>query len=154
MRYQIRHAIVKYAADTILEDVNFEIHDHEKIAIIGRNGCGKTTLLKLISGEVEMANPDSDEECGIVMAGKQRIGYLRQIRFEDSSITVEEEILKVFAPVFSCEKRMQELTEQMKTDTSEHLLRNMPHCRRRWRHCGDTPTDRIWRQCSNGSGLR
>ena len=86
MRYQIRHAIVKYAADTILEDVNFEIHDHEKIAIIGRNGCGKTTLLKLISGEVEMANPDSDEECGIVMAGKQRIGYLRQISFEDSSI--------------------------------------------------------------------
>ena len=77
MRYQIRHAIVKYAADTILVDVNFEIHDHEKIAIIGRNGCGKTTLLKLISGEVEMANPDSDEECGIVMAGKQRIGYLR-----------------------------------------------------------------------------
>ena len=123
MRYQIRHAIVKYAADTILEDVNFEIHDHEKIAIIGRNGCGKTTLLKLISGEVEMANPDSDEECGIVMAGKQRIGYLRQISFEDSSITVEEEILKVFAPVFSCEKRMQELTEQMKTDTSEHLLK-------------------------------
>ena len=114
MRYQIRHAIVKYAADTILEDVNFEIHDHEKIAIIGRNGCGKTTLLKLISGEVEMANPDSDEECGIVMAGKQRIGYLRQISFEDSSIKVEEEILKVFAPVFSCEKRMQELTEQMK----------------------------------------
>ncbi len=51
------------------------------------------------------------------MAGKQRIGYLRQISFEDSSITVEEEILKVFAPVFSCEKRMQELTEQMKTDT-------------------------------------
>lgn len=47
-----------------------------------------------------MANPDSDEECGIVMAGKQRIGYLRQISFEDSSITVEEEILKVFAPVF------------------------------------------------------
>ena len=123
MRYQIRHAIVKYAADTILEDVNFEIHDHEKIAIIGRNGCGKTTLLKLISGEVEMANPDSDEECGIVMAGKQRIGYLRQISFEDSSIKVEEEILKVFAPVFSCEKRMQELTEQMKTDTSEHLLK-------------------------------
>ena len=82
MRYQIRHAIVKYAADTILEDVNFEIHDHEKIAIIGRNGCGKTTLLKLISGEVEMANPDSDEECGIVMAGKQRIGYLRQISFD------------------------------------------------------------------------
>ena len=44
MRYQIRHAIVKYAADTILEDVNFEIHDHEKIAIIGRNNAFKADL--------------------------------------------------------------------------------------------------------------
>lgn len=123
MRYQIKHAIVKYAADTILEDVNFEIHDTEKIAVIGRNGCGKTTLLKLISGEIEMANPDSDEECGIVMAGKQRIGYLRQISFEDSKITVEEEILKVFEPVFECEKRMQELTDRMKTDSSGQLLK-------------------------------
>ena len=44
MRYQIGHAIVQYAADTILEDVNFEVHDKEKIAIVGRNGGGKTTL--------------------------------------------------------------------------------------------------------------
>lgn len=123
MRYQIRHAIVKYAADVILEDVNFEIHDNEKIAIVGRNGCGKTTLLKLILGEVEMSNPDSDESCGITMAGKQRIGCLRQISFENSEIRVEDEILKVFEPVFACEKRMQELTEQMKENQNESLLR-------------------------------
>ena len=61
MRYQIRHAIVQYGADVILPDVNFEIHDNEKIAVVGRNGCGKTTLLKLIVGDLEMANPDSDE---------------------------------------------------------------------------------------------
>ena len=36
MRYQISHALVQFAADTILEDVNFEVHDHEKIAIVGR----------------------------------------------------------------------------------------------------------------------
>lgn len=41
MRYQIRHALVQYGADTILEDVNFEIRDNEKIAVTGRNGCGK-----------------------------------------------------------------------------------------------------------------
>ena len=35
MRYQIKHALVQYAADTILEDVNFEVHDNEKIAIVG-----------------------------------------------------------------------------------------------------------------------
>ena len=102
MRYEIRHAIVRYAADTILEDVNLEIRDTEKIAIVGRNGCGKTTLLKLIAGDIEMANLDSDEDSGIFMSGTQRIGYLRQIDFDDLSITAENEILKVFKPVFEC----------------------------------------------------
>ena len=53
MRYQIRNAKVQFGADTILNSVNFEIHDTEKIAIVGRNGCGKTkrglaTILYLI----------------------------------------------------------------------------------------------------------
>lgn len=114
MRYQIRHALVQYGADVILQDVDFEIRDKEKIAVVGRNGCGKTTLLKLIAGDIRMDNPDSDEECGITVAGKQEIGFLRQVNFEDKEITVEEEIKKVFAPVFACEKRMGELEEMMK----------------------------------------
>ena len=122
MRYQIKHALVQYGADTILEDVNFEVHDREKIAIVGRNGCGKTTLLKLIVGDIQMNNPDSDEECGITMAGKQEIGFLRQVNFEDKEITVEEEIKKVFAPVFACEKQMNELEEQMKESDDKQLL--------------------------------
>ena len=120
MRYQIRHALVQYAADTILEDVNFEIHDKEKIAVVGRNGCGKTTLLKLISGDLSMANLDSDEECGITMAGKQQIGFLHQISFEEGDITVEEEIKKTFAPVFACEARMKEIEEQLHNSAEQN----------------------------------
>lgn len=123
MRYQIKHALVQYAADTILEDVNFEIHDREKIAVVGRNGCGKTTLLKLIAGDIQMNNLDSDEECGIFMAGKQRIGFLRQISFEDGEVTVEEEIKKAFEAVFDCEARMKELEEQMRCGETQDLLR-------------------------------
>ncbi len=122
MRYQIRHALVQYAADTILEDVNFEVHDKEKIAIVGRNGCGKTTLLKLIAGDIEMSNLDSDEECGITMAGKQQIGFLRQISFTDGDITVEEEIKKTFAPVFACEARMKEIEEQLHAGENQELF--------------------------------
>lgn len=106
MKYQIKHAIVQYGADVILEDVNFEVHENEKIAIVGRNGCGKTTLLKLIAGDIKMSNLDSDEECGIFMAGKQEIGFLRQISFEDGEVTVEDEIKKALSPIFECEERM------------------------------------------------
>lgn len=131
MRYQIRHALVQYGADTILEDVNFEVHDREKIAIVGRNGCGKTTLLKLIVGDIRMNNLDSDETCGITMAGHQEIGFLRQVNFEDKQISVEEEIKKVFAPVFACEKRMNELEEQMKSSDDRGLLGEYDKMQRR-----------------------
>lgn len=130
MRYQIRHALVQFGADVILQDVNFEVHDNEKIAIVGRNGCGKTTLLKLIAGDIQMNNPDSDEECGITMAGKQEIGFLRQVNFNDKEITVEEEIKKVFAPIFACEKRMNELEEQMKTSDDRQLMGEYDHLQR------------------------
>lgn len=115
MRYQIRHALVQYGADTIIEDVNFEIHDHEKIAVVGRNGCGKTTLLKLINGDITMNNLDSDETCGITMAGKQEIGFLHQISFPDADLSVEEEIKKTFAAVFACEARMKEIEQRLES---------------------------------------
>ena len=123
MRYQIKHALVQYAADTILEDVNFEIHDNEKIVVVGRNGCGKTTLLKLIAGDIHMNNLDSDESCGITMAGQQRIGFLRQISFEDGEVLIEEEIKKAFAPVFACEARMKELEDALREGEDARLLR-------------------------------
>ena len=112
MRYQIKNAIVMYGADTILDHVCFEVRDREKIAIVGRNGCGKTTFLKLIAGDIEMVNPDSDEEAGIYMAGRQEIGYLRQINFPDGEISVREEIMKVFRPIFEAEQRMKEIEKK------------------------------------------
>ncbi len=122
MRYQIKHALVQYAADTILEDVNFEVRDKEKIAIVGRNGCGKTTLLKLIAGDIQMNNLDSDEECGIFMAGKQEIGFLRQISFPDGEVTVEEEIKKAFAAVFECEQRMAQIEQELQQKQDNKTL--------------------------------
>ena len=122
-QYQIRHALVQYGADTILEDVNFEVHDNEKIAVVGRNGCGKTTLLKLIAGDIRMNNLDSDEECGITMAGNQEIGFLRQVSFTDGEVTAEEEIKKTFAPVFQCEARMAEIEQALHGgEESQELL--------------------------------
>ena len=132
MRYQIRNAKVQFGADTILNSVNFEIHDTEKIAIVGRNGCGKTTLLRLIAGEIEMSNLDSDETCGITMSGKQNIGFLRQINFTDGDVPVKEELEKAFSEVFACEARKKEI-EKLLAETEDHkkLLAEYDYLERR-----------------------
>ncbi len=119
MLYQICNGAVRFAADTILENVNFEIRNTEKIAVVGRNGCGKTTLLKLIAGEVDLSKRDSDEDVYISRAGNPTIGYLKQLTFEDENLTLDMEIRKVFAPILNMKKRLGELVEEMETDATE-----------------------------------
>ena len=96
MLYQINNGAVAFADNVILHTINFEIRNTEKIAVVGRNGCGKTTLLKLISGEVDLDKLDSDEDSFIAKAGNPQIGYLKQIAFDDPDITLEKEVRKCF----------------------------------------------------------
>lgn len=119
MLYQIANGCVRFGADTILEHINFEIRNTEKIAVVGRNGCGKTTLLRLIAGEVELSKRDSDEDIFIAKAGKPTIGYLKQVAFEEENITVEEEIRKVFAPVLSLQEKMEQALLEVEREASE-----------------------------------
>lgn len=134
MLYQINNATVQFAADTILDNIQFEIRNkNEKIAVVGRNGCGKTTLLKLISGEVEMTRFDGVDSA-ISMTGNPTIGYLKQLTFENDTITLDEEIRKVFAPVIRMQERLEELVELMNSEeyrsdsTYSAILRNSGQC--------------------------
>ena len=122
MIYQINNGLVKYAADTILDHINFEIRNTEKIAVIGRNGCGKTTLFKLIAGILPLDNPDSDEDSRISMAGNTTIGFLQQISFENENLTVEEELLKAFATLLEWKVKLEQLCIRMETDQSKEVL--------------------------------
>ena len=118
MLYQINNGAVELGAELILKKVNFEIrNNNEKIAVVGRNGCGKTTLLKLIAGEVDLLKRDSDEDIFIAKSGNPEIGYLKQIAFDDPTITVDEEIRKVFRPFFAMQDRMEELLQKMNGET-------------------------------------
>lgn len=113
MLYQINNGAVEFGSELILKKVNFEIRNTEKIAIVGRNGCGKTTLLKLISGEVDLLRRDSDEDIFIAKAGNPEIGYLKQMAFDDPKITVDDEIRKVFRPILAMQERLDVLLDRM-----------------------------------------
>ena len=122
MLYQIAHGAVSFADDVILHDVNFEIRNTEKIAVVGRNGCGKTTLLKLICGEVGLDKRDSDEDVFIAKAGNPQIGYLKQIAFDDPTITLEQEVRKVFAPMEKRKRELEAAAEALEHDYSEEAV--------------------------------
>ena len=123
MQYKIQHGAVVFGADVILQDVNFDIKNTEKIAIVGRNGCGKTTLLKLIAGEVDLHKRDSDEDIFIVKSGNPEIGYLKQMAFEDKTITMEEEVRKAFSKLLSMQKELEEKRHLMESDPSEQNIK-------------------------------
>lgn len=122
MVYQMKNAIIGYPGNRLLDGVSMEIKNTEKIAIVGRNGCGKTTLLKVIAGKLEVDNLDSDEEFFIQADGEPSIGYLEQISFEKETITVREELLKVYEEIFTLRDKMNELTSLMEVEASEKIL--------------------------------
>ena len=122
MLYRINHGIVKFNSETILEDINIEIKDGEKIAIVGNNGCGKTTLLNLIANEIELSKRDSDEEIYIEKYGKIKIGYLKQIAGDIIEHTLEEEVRSAYQPMIDMERKMDELVSRMNGDYSEDTI--------------------------------
>ena len=122
MLYQISNGAVAFGDDVILHSIDFEIRNTEKIAIVGRNGCGKTTLLKLISGEVEMEKLDSDESAFIAKAGNPEIGYLKQIAFDDPDVTLEQEVRKCFVKMDERKAELARAAAELKHDYSDETV--------------------------------
>ena len=123
MQYKIQNGAVVFGADVILKNINFDIKNTEKIAIVGRNGCGKTTLLKLIAGEVDLHKRDSDEDIFIVKSGNPEIGYLKQMAFEDKTITMEEEVRKAFSKIIAMQKELEEKRRIMESEPTEQNIK-------------------------------
>ena len=100
----------------LLKDITFKVDDHDKIAIIGVNGAGKTTILKIISGEEEY-------DGGNLFCNKElSLGYLKQQHDLNMDKTVYDIGLDVFAPLLAIENRLRELEILMSNDHSEKIL--------------------------------
>lgn len=123
MNYRITNGAVEFGAETILEEINIEIKDKEKIAIIGRNGAGKSTLLKAIVNNQMLTEGTGEDKFNVYKEGNPVIGYLKQMEFEDDSISMLDEILKVYKPITDLEKRIDLLVEKMQSDSTEELAK-------------------------------
>lgn len=119
MNFRITNGSVTYGAETILEEINFEIKGKQKVAIVGRNGAGKSTLLKAIINNELLSEGIGTEKFNIYKEGNPRIGYLKQVDFEDENITMLDELLKCYKEIISIENRMEKLVIKMQENSSE-----------------------------------
>ena len=122
MQYKILNGAVSYDGNMVLENVDIEINDREKIAIIGRNGCGKTTLLKAIMGEVDLEEGTGDNALAVIKVGKPEIAYLRQTPFENEKEKMVDEVRKVFSDLIFMEEKLQLLVDKMQVNSDEKLV--------------------------------
>lgn len=123
MNYKIVNGSISYGAETILEEINFEIKEKDKIAIVGRNGCGKSTLLKAIIDNSMLEEGVGESKFGVYKQGNIELGYLKQIQFDDDSVTLVEEIRKVYSDIILLENKIQKLELELQNNSSEKAVK-------------------------------
>ena len=104
-----------FGEEVILSKCSFNVEDNEKCAIVGINGVGKTTLLRIIVGEL------SADEGSVSLANKKSLGYLPQMPEIDSNKNIYDEMLEAKADVIELEEKIRLLEEKMKSQEGAEL---------------------------------
>ena len=116
MKLQISNVWKSYGAHDVLQGADLTVKGNEKIALVGRNGCGKTTLLRCITKEESM------DSGNLMITNGVRVGYLSQIALEDTEATVRYELMKAFDSLQQIEKELNEQAALLEVDASEQQL--------------------------------
>ena len=122
MQLTIKNGSLDLSGEQILSSINFEITDNSRIALVGRNGCGKTSLLKIISGEYSLNNT-SDISGGLTVSGKPKIGTLSQMTFSDENVTLVEEIRTAYSEILKLKSELETAQNNIETTQSEENIK-------------------------------
>lgn len=122
MQIKIQNGTVDLSGQPILKKVNIEINTESKIGVVGRNGCGKTTLLRLIAGELQISKDDPDNVGYHIISGKPVIGTLNQMAFKDNTVSLVEEIRSAYSEILSMKERLNLLHEKMDSEPTEENI--------------------------------
>ena len=117
----INNLTVAYGGFTLLNDINFHISESDKIGLVGKNGAGKSTILKLICG---IQNPTTGK---IAVPNGVKIGYLPQIMEHHRGRSVIDEAMTAFADMFAQEDELEKITVELaeRTDYESDAYQNL-----------------------------
>lgn len=127
-----------YGANKIFEHISMEVKSGERIGLIGSNGCGKTTLMKILMGE-------EDYQEGTISLRKDiKLGYLNQIPVYEENTKVIDVLMLAFEEAYRCKKQMLLLEEAMTKETGEaldNLVRQYSRLLQQYEHSGGYETE-------------
>jgi len=133
--------------ENLLEGLTFEIQEGECVAILGRNGCGKTTLFKILTGEMDY---DDGE---VYVNPHKRLGLISQIPVFPLGYTVEEVLRSAYAPLMAAKRKMEALEKAMAHGATEEQLREYDSLTNRFQSGGGYEMDVEVDKVCNGLGI-
>ncbi len=121
MIVKVQNGAVGFGANIVFSHINFEVNKGEKIAIVGRNGCGKTSFLKLITGEYSCADLDDGNRGSVITANGIKIGYLSQVQFDDENKTLLDEVKSAYIEIINTKEQMEKALLLAEQGDSEQI---------------------------------
>lgn len=150
MILQVNQLSKSFGAHSILTNIKLEVRSRDRIAIVGRNGAGKSTFLKIIAGKL------SYEKGDIIKPKDLTIGYLDQHSGLDSKLSIKEELLTVFDHLKAMEKEMRSVEEQMAhaaPDKLESLMKTYDRLQQEFKDKGGYQYEADVRSVIHGLGF-
>ena len=136
----------------ILDGLTFQVDSGERVGLLGKNGCGKTTLLRILTGQMDW------DEGEVVLAPDKRVGLISQIPVYPAGYTVEDVLDTAFRPLREMEEEMEQLAARMERGEDPALLRRYDQLTAAFEAGGGYDTDtRKNKVCSGlqiGPGMR
>ncbi len=139
-----------FAGQLLFDSVDWFLGDSDRVGLIGRNGTGKSTLLRMVAGE------ESPDEGFIAAPRDQRVGYLPQFGFRTGPGSVLEEARRAFAEVLDWKWRMEEIESRLShgAEEAESLLAEHERLDHLFRQHGGYEIERQVHQVLTGLGFR
>ena len=133
--------------ENLLEDLSFDIQEGERVAILGRNGCGKTTLFKILTGEMDYDGGEA------YVNPNKKLGLISQIPRFPAGYTVEDVLRSAFTELTSAKRKMEALEQAMAQGATAEQLREYDALVNRFQSGGGYDMDVDVGKICNGLGI-